>query len=106
MRPVTRPGNEHIFHLYVVRVPRRDETLERLHAAGIGAGVHYPVPIHLQGAFRHLGHRAGDFPVAEKAASEILTLPLFAEISADQQERVAAELRKIVTSYASTCIAV
>jgi dTDP-4-amino-4,6-dideoxygalactose transaminase len=94
--PETMPGNEHVWHLYVVRVPRRDEVLRRLNAAGIGAGIHYPVPIHLQGAFKHLGHAAGDFPVAEKAAAEILSLPLFAEITPEQQERVAAELIKAV----------
>lgn len=92
--PRTLPGNEHIWHLYVVRVPRRDEVLQRLNAAGVGAGIHYPVPCHLQGAFAHLGHREGDFPVAEKAAREILSLPMFAEITPDQQARVAEELGK------------
>ena len=67
--------------------------LRKLNAAGIGAGIHYPTPIHLQGAFRHLGHRAGDFPVAERAAAEVLSLPLFPEITPAQQERVADELR-------------
>lgn len=91
--PGTLEGNEHIWHLYVIRVPNRDEVLKKLHAAGIGAGIHYPVPIHLQGAFAHLGHGRGDFPVAEKAADEILSLPLFPEITADQQQRVAEALR-------------
>ena len=59
----------------------------------IGAGVHYPVPLHLQGAFRGLGHRAGDFPAAEAAAAEVLSLPLFPGITAAQQERVADALR-------------
>ena len=95
--PVTLPGNEHIWHLYVVRVPRRDDVLARLTAAGIGAGIHYPKPIHLQGAFRQLGHRAGDFPVAERTAGEILSLPLFAEISPDQQERVVAVLKQALS---------
>ncbi len=90
--PATLPGNQHVWHLYVVRVPRRDEVLEGLAAAGIGAGVHYPLPIHLQGAYRQRGHRPGDFPVAERAAGEILSLPIFAEITAAQQERTAAVL--------------
>jgi len=77
-----------------VRVQKRDAVLKTLNAAGIGAGIHYPVPIHLQGAFKHLGHKAGDFPVAEKAALELLSLPIYAEITAAQQERVAAELFK------------
>ncbi|HEY8156252.1 MAG TPA: DegT/DnrJ/EryC1/StrS family aminotransferase [Myxococcota bacterium] len=92
--PVTLPGNQHIWHLYTVRVPRRDEVLAQLAAAGIGAGVHYPVPIHLQGAFRHLGHGKGDFPVAERAAGELLSLPIYAEITPAQQERTAAVLKR------------
>ncbi len=92
--PATLPGNEHIWHLYVVRVPNRDQVLQALQASGIGAGVHYPVPIHLQGAYASLGHQRGDFPVAETAAREILSLPLFAEITPDQQEQVVSALRK------------
>jgi dTDP-4-amino-4,6-dideoxygalactose transaminase len=92
-RPGTLPGNEHVWHLYVVRVPRRDRVLERLNAAGIGAGVHYPKPIHLQGAFEHLGHRAGAFPVAEAASAEVLSLPMFPGITTAEQERVVDALR-------------
>jgi dTDP-4-amino-4,6-dideoxygalactose transaminase len=97
-RPATLPGNEHVWHLYVVRVPRRDAVLARLTAAGIGAGVHYPVPIHLQPAFAYLGHRPGEFPDSERAAREVLSLPLFPHITADQQERVAAALRTALES--------
>ena len=92
IRPRTLDGNEHVWHLYVVRVPDRDRVLKELHAAGIGAGIHYPVPIHLTGAFAGLGHADGAFPVTERAAGEILSLPLFAEITAGQQERVVAAL--------------
>ncbi|MGK4582705.1 DegT/DnrJ/EryC1/StrS family aminotransferase [Kitasatospora sp. HPMI-4] len=93
--PRTLPGNEHVWHLYAVRVARgRDEVLAELHAAGIGAGIHYPVPVHLQPAFRELGHAEGSFPVTERAAAEILTLPLFPQITAAQQERVAEVLVK------------
>ena len=92
-RPSTLAGNEHVWHLYVVRVARRDDVLRRLNAAGIGAGIHYPVPVHLQGAFAGLGHRRGDFPVAEAAADEILSLPLYPHITAAQQERVVEALR-------------
>jgi dTDP-4-amino-4,6-dideoxygalactose transaminase len=95
--PATLPGNEHVWHLYVVRVPERGRVLSALHAAGIGAGIHYPHPIHLHEAFAHLGRR-GDFPVAEATAEQILSLPLFPGITAEQQERVAAELRKAVGS--------
>jgi dTDP-4-amino-4,6-dideoxygalactose transaminase len=92
--PRTLAGNEHVFHLYVVRVPDRDLVVKKLNADGIGAQIHYPVPIHLQGAFRQLGLGAGSFPVAEKAAREILSLPMFPEITADQQARVVASLRR------------
>jgi dTDP-4-amino-4,6-dideoxygalactose transaminase len=92
-RPVVAPGNDHVWHLYVVRVEDRTATMEKLEAAGIGAGIHYPVPVHLQGSMSGRGYRAGDFPVAEAAASRILSLPIFPGITADQQERVAAALR-------------
>jgi dTDP-4-amino-4,6-dideoxygalactose transaminase len=93
VRPETLPGNEHVWHLYVVRVPNRDLVLSRLNEAGVGAGIHYPIPIHLQGAFRHLGHKAGDFPVAERASAEILSLPMFPGLTAAQQEYVVSRLR-------------
>ncbi len=96
-RPATLPGNEHVWHLYVVRVPGRDRVLERFAVAGISAGIHYPTPIHLLGAFAHLGHRRGDFPVAERAADEVLSLPLFPGITAAQQERVVDELRRALS---------
>lgn len=92
-RPSTADGNEHVWHLYVIRLADRDRVLGQLHEAGIGAGIHYPVPVHLQGAFADLGHREGDFPVTEKLASEILSLPLFPEITSAQQERVVEVLR-------------
>jgi dTDP-4-amino-4,6-dideoxygalactose transaminase len=95
-RPRTLAGNEHVWHLYVIRVPRRDDVLAKLHAKGIGAGVHYPFPLHLHGALRDLGYRAGDFPVAEKAAAEILSLPMHPHLTAAQQERVAEALRRAV----------
>ncbi|MBW8873585.1 MAG: DegT/DnrJ/EryC1/StrS family aminotransferase [Acidobacteria bacterium] len=92
--PRTLAGNEHVWHLYVVRVPRRDEVLAKLNAEGIGAGIHYPTSLHLHGALRFLGYREGDFPVAEKAAREILSLPLDPHITAAQQERVTEILRQ------------
>lgn len=89
-------GNEHVWHLYVVRVPDRDRVLKELHAAGIGAGIHYPAPIHRTSAFAGLGYSDGAFPVTERAATELLSLPLFPEITAGQQERVASVLAKAV----------
>jgi len=92
VRPVTLPGNEHVWHLYVVQVPDRDRVLARLNEAGIGAGIHYPTPLHQTPAFAHLGYRAGAFPHAEAAAGRILSLPLHPHITAAQQKEVVAEL--------------
>ena len=88
--PRTAPGNEHVWHLYAIRVPRRDHVLRCLHDEGIYAGIHYPVPVHLQPAFRHLGYGPGDFPVAEAAAGQLLSLPLYPQITREQQARVAS----------------
>ena len=92
IRPRVLDGNEHVWHLYVVRVPDRDRVIKELHAAGIGAGIHYPVPVHLSAAYASLGYNDGAFPVAERAAREVLSLPLFPQITAAQQERVASVL--------------
>lgn len=94
--PQTLPGNEPVWHLYVVRVPERDRVLANLHAAGIGASIHYPVPVHLHGAFSHLGCEKGAFPNAERAAQEILSLPIYPGITEAQQTRVAEVLRESV----------
>jgi dTDP-4-amino-4,6-dideoxygalactose transaminase len=77
-----------VWHLYVVLVPQRDRVLAALHEAGIGAGIHYPTPVHLTGAFSGLGHSVGSFPRAEDRAARQLSLPIFPEITAAQQERV------------------
>ena len=92
--PTTLEGNEHVWHLYVVRVDRRDEVLRHLQEEGVGAGVHYPTPVHLTPAMAHLGYGPGRFPVAERAAQQILSLPLFPGITPTQQERVADVLRR------------
>jgi dTDP-4-amino-4,6-dideoxygalactose transaminase len=94
--PLTLKGNEHVWHLYVIRVPDRDRVLKELQAAGAGAGIHYPTPVHMTGAYAGLGYAEGDFPVAECVAREILSLPLFAEITLEQQERVVSVLQAAV----------
>ncbi|HUT04565.1 MAG TPA: aminotransferase class I/II-fold pyridoxal phosphate-dependent enzyme [bacterium] len=81
--------SESVYHLYVIRASKRDRLREHLTSHGISAGLHYPVPLHLQGAFAHLGYKQGDFPVAEKLAAEILSLPMFPELEADAIERCA-----------------
>jgi dTDP-4-amino-4,6-dideoxygalactose transaminase len=87
-RPVVAEGNDPVWHLYPVLVPERDRVLAVLHDAGIGAGIHYPTPVHLTGTFAHLGLPAGSYPNAEQRARHQLSLPIFPEITAAQQERV------------------
>lgn len=96
--PETLDGNEHVWHVYVVRVPERDRVVSELNAAGIEASIHYPVPIHLQGALSPLGYRPGDFPISEQSAREILSLPLFPGITGEQQQRVVEQLCKALGS--------
>jgi dTDP-4-amino-4,6-dideoxygalactose transaminase len=91
--PRILPGNEHVWHLYVVQVPRRDHVLRYLQERGIEVGIHYPIPVHLQPAFRRFGYGPGDFPVAEKAANRMLSLPMHPHITVDQQRVVAEALR-------------
>ncbi|MCT9002627.1 DegT/DnrJ/EryC1/StrS family aminotransferase [Microbacterium memoriense] len=90
--PSVRGGNEDVWHLYVVRVDDRDRVLTDLSAAGIGVGIHYPMVVPLTEAYAALGHRAGEFPVAEAAAAQILSLPMFPHLTAAQQAEVATAL--------------
>jgi dTDP-4-amino-4,6-dideoxygalactose transaminase len=96
--PAAAPGNEHVWHLFVVRVSERDSVLGDLHAAQIGAGIHYPTPVHLTEAFAGTGV-PGQFPVSERAAGEILSLPIFPGITREQQERVADALAAAVARH-------
>jgi dTDP-4-amino-4,6-dideoxygalactose transaminase len=86
--PVEAPEAKHVYHLYVIRVQKRDELLEWLKEHGIHAGIHYPVPIHLQEACSDLGYEVGDFPVAEKVANEIISLPIYPELTIDDLDYI------------------
>ncbi|MGO9118662.1 MAG: DegT/DnrJ/EryC1/StrS family aminotransferase [Desulfomonilaceae bacterium] len=85
-----------VFHLYVIQVQNREQLQKHLGEAGIGTGIHYPIPLHLQKAYKNLGYRHGDFPVTEEAASHILSLPMFAGLSAAQQDRIAQKVLDFV----------
>jgi dTDP-4-amino-4,6-dideoxygalactose transaminase len=82
----------HIYHVYAIRVPRRDEVLAALRERDIWCGIHYPIPIHLQKAYESLGYAKGSFPVAERCARECLSLPMYPELTAEQIESVASEI--------------
>lgn len=90
VRVIAEPAwSRGVYHLYVVCVPYRNQLQDSLSDSGIGTGLHYPVPLHLQEAYAHLGYREGDFPVAEDQARKLLSLPMYPQLRAEQQERVA-----------------
>ena len=92
--PRIRPGADHVFHLYVIQTDRRDELQKFLGENGIATGLHYPVPLHLQPAYKHLGYRKGDFPVAERAAKRMLSLPMYAELTEKQIHYVVEAIKE------------
>ena len=98
--PYQSSASKSAYHLYVVRTPFRDELQKHLTEAGIGTGIHYPIPVHLQTAYASLGWKKGDLPESEEAADQILSLPMFAGLTADQQKRVAESIAQFATSYA------
>ena len=91
--PVVDACNEHVFHQYTLRVERRDELQAHLKSKRIGSAVYYPVPLHLQQCFSHLGYRRGQFPEAERAAAQVLSLPVYPELTRDQLDYVVDAIR-------------
>jgi dTDP-4-amino-4,6-dideoxygalactose transaminase len=94
--PVEASWTMGVYHLYVVRVQDREAFQARLAEAGIATGIHYPIPLHQQKAYQHLGYKTGDFPVTERVAREIVSLPMFPQLQASQQDEVAAAVKEIV----------
>jgi dTDP-4-amino-4,6-dideoxygalactose transaminase len=95
--PLTPEGYEHVFHQYTIRLERRDAVQQFLNERKIGSAVYYPVPLHLQPLYASLGHKPGDFPHAEHAAKEVLSLPMFPELRPEQITRVANAVSEFVT---------
>jgi dTDP-4-amino-4,6-dideoxygalactose transaminase len=94
--PVESPFAWHVYHIYAIRTPRRHAWQQALEEQGIQTGIHYPIPVHLLPAYADLGYTAGQFPQAERAATEVLSLPMFPELTAAQCERVCDAIRRIV----------
>jgi dTDP-4-amino-4,6-dideoxygalactose transaminase len=92
--PTTPADLRHVYHVYVIRHPQRDTLQSFLHDHGVSTGIHYPIPIHLQRCFAELEHKVGDFPHAERAAAEVLSLPMYPEFQPQQQDQVVAALHK------------
>jgi dTDP-4-amino-4,6-dideoxygalactose transaminase len=87
-----------VYHLFVVRVQNREEFMKALGAVGVATGIHYPIPLHLQKAYASMGHKKGDFPIAEKVSVEIVSLPMFPQLTGDQQSRVVEEVTNFVSA--------
>ena len=94
--PVIRPDRSHVFHLFVIETDNREELLEFLKQKEIFCGIHYPIPLHFQGAYRELGYKAGDFPVAERSASRILSLPIYPELKEEEINYIKDALNEFV----------
>ncbi len=92
--PLTAPGNFHVYNQYTVRVGKRDELRNFLKDQGVGSEVYYPLPMHLQNCYQELGHRKGSFPVSERAAEEVLSLPIYAELEENQLVYVAEQINQ------------
>lgn len=92
--PYERAGCEHVYHIYPLLVEDREKLRKYLHAQGIGTGIHYPYPVHVLEAYRDLEYRTGDFPVAERVAAQVVSLPMFPEMTSDQTETVAHAVRE------------
>lgn len=103
--PVEMPYGKHVFHLYIVQIENRDEVKAQLASAGIDTGLHYPVPLHLQDAYKQLGYKKGDFAVSEKLSEHILSLPMYPGLSAEAVEHVVTTLTEAVKCQAATASA-
>lgn len=96
--PVTAVGNDHVHYVYVVRHPERDSVLKEMEKRGVRLNISYPWPVHTMSGFAHLGYREGALPVTERLAGEIFSLPMYASLSADRQERVIDALRGVLAA--------
>ncbi len=96
--PCERQWAKHVYHLFVIRTNRRDALKDYLQEHGVGTHIHYPTPIHFQEAYEKLGYKVGDFPISERNAGEILTLPIYPELTTEEVEKVAG----LITEFQNT----
>ena len=94
--PVEADAAKHIYHIYAIRVHNRDALMSALAEKDIHCGIHYPIPVHLQDAYRFLGYKEGSFPIAERCADELVSLPMFPELSQEQIERVSDKIKSFL----------
>jgi dTDP-4-amino-4,6-dideoxygalactose transaminase len=104
--PFEAPHNRHVYHVYAIRVQERNQILQALADKGISCAIHYPIPVHLQEAYRFLGYDEGSFPVAERCAEEFLSLPMYPELSKEQVRAVVTELQSCISGRKpqSSCV--
>lgn len=100
-RPTPPDHSRHVYHVYAITLAQRDEALKSLQNAGIGVGIHYPVPVHLQKAYADLGYRTGDLPVTESLAKQFLSLPIYAELKPEHIVSVVSELERFLIAKAA-----
>jgi dTDP-4-amino-4,6-dideoxygalactose transaminase len=100
--PYTADYARHVYHIYAIRVPARDEIIGSLAETGIACGIHYPVPIHLQDAYKNLNYEIGSFPVAERAARQLMSLPMFPELTSPQIDTVTKAMKEAVLTGAAS----
>jgi len=100
-RPAPPPHSRHVYHVYAVGLAQRDVAQKALQAGGIGNGIHYPVPVHLQKAYAGLGYGAGDFPITELLAHQLLSVPIYAELRPEQVSEVVMALEKFLLAEAA-----
>ena len=105
--PIAEPWAKAVYHLFVIRVEDREDFMAKLAAVNIGTGIHYPIPLHLQNAYGYLGYRQGDFPVSERLSKEIVSLPMYPNLTEEQQRRVCDRIRQVLSerTAAATLVA-
>jgi dTDP-4-amino-4,6-dideoxygalactose transaminase len=96
--PVAAPYSRHVYHVYAIRSADRDNLQKSVESRKIQTGIHYPIPVHLQKAYSMLGYKKGDFPCSERAASEVLSLPMYAELTDEQLNLVCSAVKESVNA--------